>query len=52
VLQSHGDRTERLRDATQLLARLVGPAGVVVDDANRRIEALIQRGMAPQLHDR
>jgi len=37
VLEAHGDRPERVAKALQLLARPTGPAGVVLDDPDRRV---------------
>jgi hypothetical protein len=43
VLQPNRQRTESFLDATELGFCLGGPSGVVVDDANRRIEVVVQR---------
>ena len=48
VLEADRDRPERLADATELLPCLGGPAGVVLDDADGGIEALVERRVAPQ----
>jgi hypothetical protein len=45
VLQPHGDRANGFPDATELVARCGGPLGVVLDDLNRRVEAVVQRRM-------
>jgi hypothetical protein len=43
VLQAHGHRTERAREATQLILRVDGPREVVLDDADGRVESVIER---------
>ncbi len=48
VLEADRDRPERLADATELLPCLGGPAGVVLDDADGGVEALVERRVAPQ----
>jgi hypothetical protein len=50
VLEAYSNSAQRLLEAAQLLARQDGPFGVVRDDANSRVEAVIQRGMSLQLH--
>jgi hypothetical protein len=46
VLQAHRDVAERLLDAMKLRLGESRPAGLVIDDANGRVEAVIQRRMA------
>ena len=48
VLQAHGDLRKCLLDATKLRAGQSRPGGVVVNDANGRVQAIIQRAMPVQ----
>jgi hypothetical protein len=38
VLQARRHRAERLAQAAHLRARLLRPAGIVLDDADRRVD--------------
>jgi hypothetical protein len=46
VLEARRDLTECLLEAAQLSLRPSGPRRVVVDDADGRVEAVVQRRMA------
>jgi hypothetical protein len=50
VLQAHRNSTESLRQAGQLFLSLNRPLGVVLDDADGRVEAVVERWVALEIH--
>lgn len=42
MFEPNRQRTESFGDATELDIRLPGPAGVVLDDADGRVEAVVE----------
>ena len=48
MFQTHHNRPEGFPEAPQLVLRLGRPGGIVVDDADGRVEALAERPMAPE----
>ena len=49
MFEADSSRTGSLGEPTQLRLRLSGPIGVVLDDADGWVEALVERWMALQV---
>jgi hypothetical protein len=51
MLEPSRHRAEGLSDPTELAFGSLGPAGVVLDDANSRVEAIVERFVSSQAVD-